>query len=49
MTEQDTIAAERKLVHHKDKVEVLEREGKKLNNLFEKEKHGSWNPLAGRN
>eukprot|EP00090_Calanus_glacialis_P026300 TRINITY_DN41326_c0_g1_i1.p1 TRINITY_DN41326_c0_g1~~TRINITY_DN41326_c0_g1_i1.p1 ORF type:complete len:713 (+),score=291.77 TRINITY_DN41326_c0_g1_i1:106-2244(+) len=38
MTEQDIIAADRKLVHHKDRVEVLEREGVKLNNLVEKEK-----------
>jgi len=38
MTEQDIIAADRKLVHHKDRVEVLQREGEKLNNLVEKEK-----------
>jgi len=38
MTEQDIIAADRKLVHHKDRVEVLEREGEKLSNLVEKEK-----------
>ena len=38
MTEQDIIAADRKLVHHKDRVEVLGREGEKLNNLVEKEK-----------
>ena len=38
LTEQNIIAADRKLVHHKDRVEVLEREGEKLNNLVEKEK-----------
>ena len=36
MTEQDIIAADRKLVHHKDRVEVLDREGE--NNLVEHEK-----------
>ena len=41
MIEQDTIAEYMKLVHHKDREEVLEREGEKLNNLLEKEKHGS--------
>ena len=38
LTEQNIIAADRKLVHHKDRVEVLESEGEKLNNLVEKEK-----------
>ena len=33
MTEQDIIAADRKLVYHKDRVEVLDREGEK--NLVE--------------
>ena len=36
MTEQDIIAADRKLVHHKDRVEVLDGEGEK--NLVENEK-----------
>ena len=36
MTEQDIIAADRKLVHHKEKLEVLDREGE--NKLVENEK-----------
>ena len=38
MTEQDIIAADRKLAYHKDRIEVLQNEGEKLNNLVEKEK-----------
>ena len=38
MCEQDIIAADRKLAHHKDRVSVLEREGEKLSALVEKEK-----------
>ena len=38
MTEQDIIAADRKLAYHRDRVEVLQVEGEKLNNLVEKEK-----------
>ena len=37
MTEQNIIAADRKLAYHKDRVEVLQVEGEKLNNLVEKE------------
>ena len=35
MTEQDIIAADRKLAYHKDRIEVLQNEGEKLNNLVE--------------
>ena len=38
MCEQDIIAADRKLAHHRDKVQVLEREGEKMSDLVEQEK-----------
>ena len=38
MTEQDIIAADRKLAYHRDRVEVLQVEGEKLNDLVDKEK-----------
>ena len=38
MSEQDIIAADRKLAHHRDRVEVLQREEEKLSSLVDKEK-----------
>ena len=38
MCEQDIIAADRKLAHHRDRVQVLEREGEKMSDLVEQEK-----------
>ena len=38
MTEQDIISADRKLAHHKDRVEVLQSEGERLADLVEREK-----------
>jgi len=38
MTEQDIISADRKLAYHKDRIEVLQSEGEKLNILVEREK-----------
>ena len=37
LTEQDILAADRKLAFHRDRAEVLQREGEKLTNLVEKE------------
>jgi hypothetical protein len=34
----NVVQADRKLVHHRDRVAVLETEGEKLSNLVEKEK-----------
>ena len=38
MTEQDIISADKKLAHHKDRVEVLQNEGERLADLVEREK-----------